>query len=158
MSQHDEHDPLAGTDSAPSVSFKDDEPGVVKRLVADGPAEAVQQTVFGTEGVKAFWTNKDGSQGKPKMAAVITGTDDDGERRSLWAPIPSDLQSKLSEAQKRDLPGRRIDAGDVVIVKLTGREPSGKGNPKNVFAVKITPAKPAPQADPFDDSSELPPF
>jgi len=104
--------------------------------------------------------NKDGSQGKPKMAAVLTGTNvETGERASLWAPIPSDLQAKLSEAQKRDLAGRRIDEGDEIAVKLTAREPSGKGNPKNVHAVKVTAAKPAPQSDPFDDGDNSePPF
>lgn len=147
-----ERDPFAGSDSAPAISFKDQPPGTVHRIIADGPAKMLQQRVFGSDGELAFWPGKNGQPGNPKMAAVVNGTDPTtGEPCSLWAPIPSDMQAKVLEAQKSQGAGYRIKAGDEIAVKLIERVPSGKGSPKSVYAVKITPgAAPKPaQADPF---------
>ncbi len=152
----DERDPFAGSESAPAISFKDAADGTIKTIIADGPAKQLQQRVFGTDGELAFWPAKNGVPGNPKMAAVVSGVDLNGEPVSLWAALPGDLASKIAAAQNGVAPKYRIKDGDRIDVKLVTREPSGKGNPKSVFAVKITPGAPPAQSDPFGD--DKPPF
>lgn len=159
-----DRDPFASSESAPAMSFKDVPDKTVFRMIADGPSKMLQQRVFGSDGELAFWPGKNGQPGNPKMAAVVNGTAkgrvgvsvnaggivEDGEPISLWAAIPGDLCSKVNDAQKAVKPGYRIKAGDEIAVMIDHREPSGKGNPKSVYAVKITPGEPAAaSSDPF---------
>lgn len=138
-------DPFLEGDKAPAISFKDAPIGTVITVQAtDGPKK-VQGKDFKTGG-PAVWQNKDGST-SPQYSAVINGTVD-GEPRSIWATIPSDLFAKLKAAQQQL--GRSVRDGDTVAIKFTGEEP-GSGNPKKVYAVKITPGTPkaAAATDPF---------
>lgn len=170
MSSPQDRDPLAGSDKAPSIGFKNDAIGTVKSIVLDGPFKPdVHQKKFGSDDFD-FWPSKNGEPGKPKLAVVGNGTDPNtGQPVSLWLPKPSDLLSKTQEAQKRDLGvGVRADVGVRIDVKLVDREDVGKGNPANRHAVRMTPAaKPdalgssddpwasAPAAAPVEDA---PPF
>nr|QOL00351.1 hypothetical protein [uncultured organism] len=133
-------DPLSGSQSAPALSFADVAPGTVRQIDVSEPGTQVQSRVYQPDGngPLAYWPdNADGSKGKPKMSAVYNGVDETGEPRSLWAPLPSDLASKLADAQKTY--GRQIGAGstvDRIFVKLLRKE-QGKAGMKNVYAVKI---------------------
>lgn len=145
-----EIDPFAGGDKAPAISFKDAPIGTVITVqVTDGP-KRVQGKDFKT-GDPAVWPD-----GNPKYSAVINGTVD-GEPRSIWAQIPSDLFAKLKAGQQQL--GRSVRDGDTIAIKFTGEEP-GSGNPKKVYAVKITPGVPAAAAaaDPFASSGDEAPF
>lgn len=138
-------DPFLEGDKAPAISFANAPIGTVITVqVTDGPKK-VQGKDFKT-GDPAVWPD-----GNPKYSAVINGTVD-GEPRSVWAQIPSDLFAKLKDAQKAL--GRSVRDGDTLAIKFTGEEP-GSGNPKKVYAVRITPGTPAAAkaADPFSDSA-----
>lgn len=143
-------DPFLEGDKAPAISFKDAPIGTVITVqVTDGPKK-VQGKDFKT-GDPAVWPD-----GNPKYSAVINGTVD-GEPRSVWAQIPSDLFAKLKDAQKAI--GRSVRDGDTLAIKFTGEEP-GSGNPKKVYAVKITPGTPTPPtgSDPFGDTTGSDPW
>lgn len=142
-----EVDPLAGHDKRPAVSFKDLPVGTVKRLTVESFARTAQTTVFGSNPPKlAYWPgNAPGEQGNPKMAVVFDVLED-GEEKSLWAPIPSSLKSALMKAQGDS--GQRISPGGTLLVKLAGKKESGKGNPQNVFEARYEPgATPPPTTD-----------
>lgn len=152
-------DPFAGGVKRESVSFKNAAIGTVQTGTVLEAPKLVQARDY-DDNKPAFWKNADGTQGNPKMTVVmplaLTEGPAAGEERSLWAPKPSDLFSKLADAQ-RTL-GRRINVGDIVSVKLAGEEvdpdpvKAKKNNPKKIYAVKIT----AGQADAFGD--DAPPF
>lgn len=139
-----EHDPLAGAEKRPAVSFKDFPVGGVKTLTVQSYGREAQTTVFGSNPPRlAFWPdNPDGSKGKPKMAAVFDVEDEQGQELSLWAPIPGSLRTALATAQTEA--GQRIGPGGKLDVKLVREEDKGKGNPQKIFAARYTP--PAPQA------------
>lgn len=151
------NDPL-GNAGAPSMSFDGVAEGTVKTIDVSEPGEQVQQRVFGT-GDLAFWPpNNDGSPGKPKMAVVYNGADENGEDIALWVPLPSDLKAKVVAAQTAY--GRQIGTGstvDRVYVKFTGTAP-GKtpGYKKNVYAVKIEDTGQSKQASKPDPIGEDP--
>lgn len=155
----DDFDPLENQ-SAPSVSFKDAAIGTTHYIDVVEPCDFVQCRDFDTD-EPAVWPD-----GKPRMAAVFKGADENGEVRSLWCEKPSDLLSKMQAAQKEL--GRRIGMGDVVDrihVRLADRVPAK--NPKytkKVHEVKIThpgpkPTKAAtsdPLADPWGSAPAAP--
>jgi len=143
-----EHDPLLGAEKRPAVSFKDLPVGTVKELEVESYSREAQTTVFGSNPPKlAFWPgNSPGEQGNPKMAAVFDVLEN-GEPKSLWAPIPSSLRTALAKAQGDA--GARIGPGGKLFVKLVEKKESGKGNPQSIFAAKYEPgAPPAPKNDP----------
>lgn len=165
----DDTDPLATGDKSPAVSFKDAPLGAVHYIDVTEPGKSIQQINFDTEQPDYWPDNADGSKGKPKMAAVYNGTDENGEPRSLWAPIPSDLQAKLAAAQTTF--GKRIGtSGNVerISVQLVNRVPAK--NPKynkSVYNVKIEtigaapkPVEPDPMGDPWASTpaAATPPF
>jgi hypothetical protein len=150
---NEDFDPFGEKQKSPAMSWLDATPGDVQHIDVREPAKVLQQHDFDTD-QPAYWTNDDGTQGKPKMAGVLNGTDIDGNPISLWAPIPGDLQVKLVEAQKAL--GRQIGGGttvDRVSVRFDGKVPAKNSKfKKNTFTVKITPqgAKPAaPGTDPW---------
>ena len=163
---YDENDPFAGADKSPAISFADQPVDTVHHIDVSEPARKVQQRNFDTDEPDFWPPNKDGSPGKPKYAAVYNGVDENGENRSLWAPIPSDLFAKLSKHEEAyRAKGAPIGGGNTVeriSVKLTGRVPAK--NPKynkNTYATKVESIGPkvadtAPEADPF--ASDEPPF
>lgn len=159
---NDDFDPFGEKIKTPALSFKDELAGTVKWLDVSEPAKVLQQRDFDTEEL-AYWPNQDGTQGKPKMAGVLNGVDENGEPVSLWAPIPGDLQAKLVEAQKAL--GRQIGGGntvDRVTVRFDGKVPAK--NPKfkkNTFSVKVEAKGPKPVAaadDPWASEPAAPPF
>lgn len=140
---------LDGGDKSPAISFKNAPLGTVITVqVTDGPKK-IQGKEFGTDN-PAVWRNKDGST-SPKYSAVINGTVD-GEPRSIWATIPSDLFAKLKTAQAEL--GRSVRDGDTIAIKLIAEEPTA-GSPKKVYAVRITPGSPKPAvgSDPFSSDA-----
>ena len=146
-----EIDPFAESgDKAPAISFRDAAPGTVITVTVTDSPKKIQGKEFGTEN-PATWPD-----GKPKWSAVINGTVD-GEPRSVWAQIPSDLFIKLRDAQKEL--GRSVRDGDTLSIKFVKEEPT-KGSPKKVYAVKITAGTPKPAAgsDPFGDTSGADPW
>lgn len=147
-----EIDPFASAEKSPAISFKHAPIGTVISVKVTDAAKKIQGKKYGTD-LPAVWENKDGTT-SPKYSAVINGTVD-GEPRSIWATIPSELFAKIAAAQK-DV-GRSIQPGDTVAIKFTGEEPTA-GEPKKLYAVKITPGvvTPPPSADPF--GSDEPPF
>lgn len=131
--QQADFDVLATTESVPAITFADangnDCPaGAVVTLDVRETGQPVQERDFDTKELK-FWTNKDGSQGNARMAAVFSGrvVRDDvgrntvGEKRSLWASIPSNLLEALQKAQKEA--GKQIGAGNggLLHVRYDGR-------------------------------------
>lgn len=149
---YDDNDPFAGGDKRPSLSFKDLPIGTTFRLVVDEPPKKVHKRDYQT-GEPAYWTNKDGT--KSEKWTVVTGGHVDGEPRSVWADVPSQLFSAIAEAQKAA--GKRIAEGGVLVITLTERRinPEKPRNaPQNIHAVTYTP--PA-SADPFSDQAPTPP-
>jgi len=149
-----EIDPFAGGDKTPALSFKDEPVGTVKAITVTEPAKLLQSTNFDTQ-EPDFWPGKNGQPGNPKMAAVINGTTDDGEQRSVWAVKPSALFHAIKDAQMKL--GRSLKPGDKLAIKYTGDKPNEKNprlNPAKQYAAKIDPAPEVP-ADAFGDE---PPF
>jgi len=143
---YDDNDPFAGGDKRPSLSFKDLPIGTTFRLVVDEPPKKVHKRDYQT-GEPAYWTNKDGT--KSEKWTVVTGGHVDGDPRSVWADVPSQLFSAIAEAQKAV--GKRIAAGGVLTITLTERRinPEKPRNaPQNIHAVTYAP--PA-ASDPFSD-------
>ena len=141
-----EEDPLEGFDKRPAVSWKGAAVGTIKTLTVESYSRSAQTTVFGSNPPKlAFWPgNTPGEQGNPKMAVVFDVLEE-GEERSLWAPIPSSLKTALMKAQQEA--GQRIGPGGTLELKLTRQEDKGKGNPQNIFAARYTPPVAQPPAD-----------
>lgn len=140
---------LESGEKTPAISFKNAPIGTVITVQVTDSPKKIQGKEFGTEN-PAVWRNKDGTT-SPKYSAVINGTVD-GEPRSIWATIPSDLFAKLKAAQTEL--GRSVRDGDTIAIKLTGEEPT-TGSPKKVYAVKITAGVPAAAKanDPFAGDS-----
>lgn len=141
-----EIDPFAENgEKSPAISFKGAAIGTVITVAVTDSPKKIQGKEFGTDN-PAVWRNKDGTT-SPKYSAVINGTVD-GEPRSVWATIPSDLFAKLKTAQQEL--GRSVRAGDTLAIKLVAEEPTS-GSPKKVYAVKITAGEPPKPAgdDPF---------
>lgn len=150
---------LENGEKSPAISFKGAAIGTVITVKVTDSPKKIQGKEFGTDN-PAVWRNKNGTT-SPKYSAVINGTVD-GEPRSIWATIPSDLFAKLKAAQQEI--GRSVRDGDTVAIKLIAEEPTS-GSPKKVYAVKITPGVPAVAKadDPFSSSStggwsDEPPF
>lgn len=144
-----EIDPFAESgEKSPAISFKNAPIGTVITVHVTGSPKKIQGKEYGTDD-PAVWKNKDGTT-SPKYSAVINGTVD-GEPRSVWATIPSDLFIKLRDAQQEL--GRSVRDGDVLDIKFVKEEPT-KGDPKKIYAVRITPGTPpATGNDPFDDAA-----
>lgn len=152
-------DPFAQHDKAPAMSFADQPLKTVHTIDVSEPARAVQQTDYESR-QPAFWENRDGTLGKPKMAAVYNGVDKDGKPLSLWAPIPGDLFEKLGKWEKayREK-GAPIGGGntvDRIHVQLFDRVPGKKVGKKSIYNVKVESigpkATPAPVDDPWASS------
>lgn len=156
MTNPNDRDPFAENESAPAVSFKDSPIGTVRTITVTEPANMAQGSEFGT-GDKLYWVP--GQRGKksttpsdqPVMCAVVNGTDENGEPCTVWAQKPSSMYSAIAAAQKSIKAGYRLKPGDKLHIRLTNREDSGKGNPRNVFAAKI---EPAPEPDAFGGDSD----
>lgn len=162
-------DPLATQESTPAVTFADangnDCPvGAVVSLEITEPGQQVQERDFDTKEPK-FWSNKDGSQGNPRMAAVFTGEvvrDDVGRntggesenKRSLWASIPSNLLEALQKAQKEAGVQIGVGNGGILHVRYDGRGEHRSAarahlpKPKTYTAVYQPHAAPDPMSQP----------
>lgn len=140
-------DPFAGGDTAPSVSFKDAPIGTTFEGVVTEEPKVVQSRDFET-GDLATWPD-----GNPKMTIVLRMTVD-GEERSVWAPIPSDLKRAITEAKGASA----IEVGGTLAIRLTGTKPNSKNprlNEQKLYAAKYTPppVRDAFKADPADQWS-----
>lgn len=155
-----DEDPFAQREKTPAVSWADAPIGAEITMRLDGKANKVQQKDFET-GQPATW--KDGN---PKYSAVVSGTivagPNQGEKRSLWAPIPSALFAAIGAAQTKA--GVRLDKDGLLTVRLTGRKPNEKNprfKPSNQFAAKYEPSATSdPWAAPGESGyqPEQPPF
>ncbi len=158
MSEEQEYDPFEDREKVPAIGFKNEPIGTVKSIDTSEPCNVVQKRVFGTPDLD-WWENKDGSR-SPKQAAVFNGVDANGEKVSLWCDMPSDLFTRVKEAQKTL--GRRIGTGgnvDRIYVKLTGRVAAkNTAYEKNTYAVKVEQVgkvqQATQQADPFTTQEE----
>lgn len=141
-------DPLLGADKRPAVSWKDVPVNQVKRLEVESYSREAQTTVFGSNPPQlAFWPgNTPGERGNPKMA-VVYDVLEEGEPKSLWAPIPGALRTALAEAQSAA--GQRIGPGGTLEVYISSKKDTGKGNPQSLYKAKYTPGIAAPAADPL---------
>lgn len=154
-------DPWAGADKTPSVSFKDAPVGTVHSLTITEKASLVQSRDYNT-GEPKFWPVKTPSETpNPVMAAVIRGTDENGEERALWAQRPSALFVALAAARKTS-PTGDLEIGGTLDVKYTGEKPNENNprlNPAKQYAVRYTaPAASAstPDTDPWAGTAEQP--
>jgi hypothetical protein len=116
--------------------------------IVQGPAVKLQTKGYTTD-QPAYW---DEEKQNPKMAWAINLMVD-GELRTLWAPIPSDVCVKFLKAVKAT-GSTNVAEGGKLTVKLVGTEPvtlknGKKGNPKKLHEVTYIP--PALDEDvPFD--------
>lgn len=131
-------DPFAGSESKPSVSFKDMPVGTSYTLEVTEAPQLVQARDY-ESGQPAFWPD-----GNPKMT-VVTGVVDTatGEEKNLWAAKPSALFRAIGEAQKAS--GAQIKVGDRLVVTFSGEKPNEKNprlNPQKLYTVQHTPGNP----------------
>lgn len=129
---HPNEDPFAGSDTAPSVSFKDRPVGTTYvGTVVDSP-KLVQSRDFQT-GEPACW-----SDGNPKMS-VVTRLNISDDEFNLWAPKPSAMFAALADAQKAAQ--SRIEPGGTLQVTFTGEKPNEntRMNAQKLYAVVYTP-------------------
>ncbi len=134
MSTDTTTDPFAGTESIPSISFKDAPIGTsYTGTVTEAPA-LVQARDY-ESGQPAFW-----SDGNAKMTVVTKIAIDTGEERALWAAKPSALYRAIAEAQKAA--GAQIAVGGTIKVTFTAEKPNEKNprlNPQKLYSVDYTP-------------------
>lgn len=159
-------DPFAVQERYPSVSWKNAKKGTtIDGIVIETPKQ-VQARDFET-GEPAFWDD-----GNKKMTVVVGLQLQDGEKRSLWCPVPSAVFAAVAEAQKKS--GELIAEGGRLRVKFVDEEPNAKNpklNPKKLFKAKYDPPdafaqpEPAPEPEPepettttADDFDDDPPF
>ena len=135
--QQQNADPFAGSESKPSVSFKDAPIGTSYTLEVTEAPQLVQARDY-ESGEPAYW--KDGN---PKMT-VVTGVVDKatGEAKNLWAAKPSALFRAIGDAQKAS--GSQIKVGDTLVVTFSGEKPSENPrlNPQKLYTVQHTPGNP----------------
>ena len=144
-------DPFAGAQKVPSISFKDAPVGTVRSLLVSEYATMAQSTDFET-GEPAYWPARGSEAPKPKMSAVLKGTDPStGEPLSLWAQIPSAMLKAVSDAQDAVSKGYRIKPGDRVDVQYYDDKPNEKNprlNAQKLYRAKVTVGvEPAPVSD-----------
>lgn len=145
-------DPFAGSESRPSVSFKDKPVGTSFTLkVIEAPK--ITQARDYESGQPAFWPD-----GNPKQT-IVTGVVDTttGEELSLWAAKPSAMFRAIGDAQKAA--GAQITPGGTLTVTFSSEKPNEKNprlNPQKLYTVTYTPgdafattpATPAPAQQP----------
>lgn len=140
-------DPFAQQERYPSVSWKDAKIGtMIDGIVIEAPKQ-VQARNFET-GEMDFWED-----GNKKMTVVVGLELKDGDKRSLWCPIPSAIFAAVAQAQKDS--GELIGEGGRLRVKFVGEEENRKNpklNKKKLFKAKYTPpdafAQPEPAPEP----------
>lgn len=157
MTNPNEYDPLADSDKAPSITWKDLPVGTVQTLDVSEPCGApIHYKDYDTQELQ-YWQPKGRPSSvptdKPVQQMILNGLDKDGEPAALFVKIRGEqLFYKLAEAQKAI--GHRIGAGpevDRIMIRLDGRE-NAEGRKQNQFSVKITsagPRKTAPAPDPM---------
>lgn len=106
--------------------------------VVQGPAVKLQTKNYDDD-TPAFW---DEAKQNPKLAWAINLMVN-GELRTLWAPIPSDVQQKFLAAVKVT-GNKNVAEGGTLKVKFVGEESvklknGKKGNPKKIHEVVYTP-------------------
>ncbi|MGH7239572.1 MAG: hypothetical protein ACREHG_05845 [Candidatus Saccharimonadales bacterium] len=154
MSNTDVHDPFFIADKAKTISWKDAREGATIHMVLDGPAAKVRGKDIKT-GEPATWPDS----GDPKLSAVVTG-DVKGQRRSLWATIPSNLFYVLADAQ--DKAGQHFSRGGKLSVTFKSWKENDNPalNAARQFAAAYVPPTPEEAnagSDPWDSGDE-PPF
>lgn len=115
-------DPFAGGEKVPSLSWKDLPVGSIFTLEVLEPAKSLQSTNF-ESGQPDYW---DEDKTRPKMAAVLNvkvlaGPHSVGEKRSIWAQIPSNLFIALKEAQSKA--EARFAPGGLLEIRFAGTKP-----------------------------------
>lgn len=146
----DSKDPFYGGEKTPSLSWKSLPVGTIFTVKILEPAKALQSTNFET-GEMAYW---DKEHTRPIMAAVLNvlvlhGPHSVGEKRSIWATIPSNLFAALKQAQvDADAP---FMAEGILHLKFVGETPhqNPRFNAIKQYAAKYEPPAQATQTDPF---------
>lgn len=136
----DDIDPL-DHEKIPSLSWRALPVGTVFTCEVLEQAKQLQSRDYDTNKPK-FW-NDDPTQG-PVMAAVINvrviaGPHSVGEKRSIWAQIPSSLFVALREAQKTA--GQRIGPGGTLHIRFVAETPhvKPKNNPIKQYEARYEP-------------------
>jgi hypothetical protein len=144
-------DPLGGSVKYPSISWKGKAIGATLTGKVFKAPEIVQQRDYETRELE-FWQD-----GQPKNTIVI-GIEVNGEKRNLWASIPSALQKALIEARDAAGDGVQIEEGGELTITFTDEKPiPGKEhlNPQKIFSAKYVPGV-KPAADPLGGGAAAP--
>jgi hypothetical protein len=149
-------DPFEGGEKVPSIGWQvsrgvDYPVGTKYRIELDEFPKKLQSRNYDTN--EPDWWDDDKTQ--PKMSAVLTGTvlkgpQGVGERRSVWANIPSNLFAALKEAQKTE----KFKPKSIVEIEFTGSVPHE--NPKKNDIKQYSATHEPPSA--FGGSGAEPPF
>lgn len=125
-------DPFDSPESRPAVSFKGAPVGTTVVCVIDGTSKLVQARDFET-GKPAYWND-----GNPKMTAVIDVLVD-GEPRSVWAPVSSNIHKAIGAAQKNA--GHTMTPGGTLTLRFVGEKPNDNPrlNPQKLYEARYTP-------------------
>jgi hypothetical protein len=146
-----ENDPFYVPDKAKALSWKNAPIGAKIVIALDGPAAKVRARKYGTN------EYDDWDDGNPKFNVVVTGLVK-GQRRSLWAMIPSNLFFVLGNAQEKA--GAKFGKGGTLTVEYIGEKPADNPqyNPAKQFkADYVVPEPGADDTDPWANEDE-PPF
>lgn len=146
-------DPFYGGEKVPSLSWKGLPIGTTFTLEILEEAKLLQSRDFDT-GELAYW-DPDTKQ-RPKNSAVLNvrvkeGPHSVGEKRSIWAQIPSNMFSELKEAQVKA--GSKFVPGGTLLLKFDGEVPheNKRFNPIKQYKARYTPPV---QTDPFDEPAQ----
>jgi hypothetical protein len=154
-----EVDPFEGGEKVPSITWQisrgNDYPvGTKYTIELDEAPKKLQSRNYDTN-EPDWW---DDAKTQPKMSAVLTGMvlagpQGTGEKRSVWANIPSNLFVGLKEAQTAE----KFKKGSKVTIELVGTEPAkndpqNKKNPVKLFKVTHEPVTA------FGGTDAAPPF
>ena len=149
-----DEDPFESGEKTPSLSWRDQPVGTVFVLEVLEPTKKLQSRNYNTN-KPDYW---DDDPASPKMAAVVnvlvqSGPHSVGEKRSIWAQIPSNLFVEIREAQKTA--GARLAPGGILQLKFVGEVPhtDPKKHPIKQYKARYSPPATGDAEDPFADAA-----
>ena len=152
-----DEDPFESAEKTPSLSWRNQPVGTVFVCEVLEPAKKLQSRNYDTN-KPDYWENDPTS---PKMAAVInvlvqSGPHSVGEKRSIWAQIPSNMFVEIREAQTTA--GARLAPGGILQLKFVGEvpHPDPKKNPIKQYKARYSPPAASGEADPFGETPAQP--
>ena len=128
-----------------AVSWKDATPGTTVGGTVSAPPSMRQATQFGTQQPE-YWPD-----GRPKMDILVEFTDDQGDERTFWMPLPSNMQHAIVKALA-DAGEEEVKVGGTLRVTFTGMVTTEKGFTARAFTATYK----APGGNPFGADSVAP--